>query len=116
MFFRSRSYKFSPGDSVKLSYNLEGIESACQVASLTILNSCGIHIHSGFSCDAAQGHYFDSSTFPSDPWVPAVYEANSTQSPVIVSYGYGMTASQVPLRKQCVTKLCHLHTFELFDS
>merc|ERR1719384_1981706 len=46
-------------------------------------NACGIHIHSGTSCEAADqvgGHYFDSNLIESDPWKTTVYVAEGDAS------------------------------------
>jgi hypothetical protein len=36
-------------------------------------NSCGIHIHSGFTCDMVGGHHYAGAA---DPWVTVVYGAS----------------------------------------
>lgn len=80
------------GNGAKISFDLNGTDAGCPG---TAPNSCGIHIHSGFSCADAQGHYFDVTKFPTDPWARAVYFSNSSmsQGAVVVSYGYGFVES-----------------------
>lgn len=57
----------------KFEYDLRGLEESC--------NGCGIHIHAGTSCDAADkvmGHFFAG---PTDPWTPAngaVYNSDAS--------------------------------------
>lgn len=60
---------------MKFMYNLEGTESDCV--------DCGIHIHSGVSCEVADnvgGHFWDLNLTPVDMWTPtggAVYNSDS---------------------------------------
>merc|ERR1711994_1177516 len=65
--------------SQTLSWSLEGLDTACQAgAAEGISNGCGIHVHSGTSCeDAADvgGHFF-SAALEADPWKPVVYVAD----------------------------------------
>jgi hypothetical protein len=42
----------------------------------TVLNACGVHIHSGRSCTNVTtqgGHYFNNITIPVDPWIKEEY-------------------------------------------
>jgi hypothetical protein len=39
-------------------------------------NGCGVHIHSGYSCDdtmTQEGHFYDADTLDADPWKNAGY-------------------------------------------
>jgi len=54
-----------------------------------VANSCGIHFHSGFSCDDAAligGHLYDSETHSSDPWATVSY--SSAVGNIAIDYGY----------------------------
>merc|ERR1712060_220036 len=59
-----------------LTWNLKGTDPACKAnAGDDVANGCGVHVHSGTSCDVAAdvgGHYY-SSSLSSDPWAPIVY-------------------------------------------
>jgi len=58
-----------------LFFDLAGTDPACTsgVQSAT-QNGCGIHVHEGMSCDAAGGHYYNSDTLTTDPWLAIVYK------------------------------------------
>lgn len=82
------------GEGVKLSYNLMGATN-CPYPGLAP-NSCGIHIHAGFTCspETVLGHYYNPTTFPTDPWSFAPYltgNGGTSSTPsigsVMVSYG-----------------------------
>lgn len=66
------------GDLV-ISWAMFGLESKlCYKAPEGVANACGVHIHSGETCDDADqvgGHFYDSSVFGSDPWAPEIYSA-----------------------------------------
>jgi len=75
-------------DGADLSWNLSGMETDCATPGSG--NSCGIHIHSGFSCADASfvgGHFH---RVESDPWgagqVTADADGNSVGS-VSITYG-----------------------------
>eukprot|EP00531_Pseudo-nitzschia_arenysensis_P004901 CAMPEP_0116141724 /NCGR_PEP_ID=MMETSP0329-20121206/14530_1 /TAXON_ID=697910 /ORGANISM="Pseudo-nitzschia arenysensis, Strain B593" /LENGTH=283 /DNA_ID=CAMNT_0003636917 /DNA_START=52 /DNA_END=903 /DNA_ORIENTATION=+ len=56
---------FNGDDSFKFSFNLNGLEAGCM--------GCGIHIHSGTSCDSHDlvlGHYWDDDVV-ADLWTSA---------------------------------------------
>jgi len=61
-----------------LAWDLAGLDTACTAgAADSIKNGCGIHVHTGTSCDQASavgGHYY-SEALAEDPWLPVVYEA-----------------------------------------
>ena len=43
-------------------------------------NACGVHVHSGFSCDNATvqgGHFFDQTFIPNDPWANEQLESDA---------------------------------------
>jgi len=62
------------GDEMEFKYNIKGVEANC--------TDCGIHIHSGTSCEDASlvgGHYWDAKKVE-DLWTPdggAVYNSNA---------------------------------------
>jgi hypothetical protein len=58
-----------------LSWNLKGVDPRCENPPIDVKNSCGVHIHEGFSCDDAGGHYWDSALIPEDPWLVIRYTA-----------------------------------------
>ena len=63
------------GTSQTLDYELTGTEADCAGgADSEAANSCGVHIHSGVSCDGdASGHYYDDELVASDPWGSITY-------------------------------------------
>merc|ERR1719191_144296 len=61
--------------SQELSWQLAGVDPACQTAPGPSANpnACGIHIHVGMDCTSnAGGHYYAVS---SDPWTTVKYTA-----------------------------------------
>lgn len=79
------------GNAVKILYNLQGTESTCASGVPgDAPNSCGIHIHSGFTCAEAGMHYFNSSLLMMDPWEVATYKSQASESSLIVGYGYSL--------------------------
>merc|ERR1719323_3045518 len=64
-----------------LTWSLTGLDTACTASPTgTVANSCGIHIHTGTSCDVADqvgGHYWNKDAIAEDPWAPITYEASS---------------------------------------
>jgi Cu/Zn superoxide dismutase len=76
------------GTAVTINYELTGIEPACETAGPEP-NSCGIHIHSGTSCDTQaqqDGHYYNPA-IADDPWKSIVY-TTGTNTTGEVEYGY----------------------------
>jgi len=67
----------SSGDDLLLSWTLRGLEAQlCASPPAGVGNACGIHIHSGSTCDDASGvggHYYHAD-MDSDPWSPVVYK------------------------------------------
>merc|ERR1719148_209309 len=62
-----------------LRWSLSGLDKACSVVSVQDggkhPNGCGIHVHSGTSCETAAevgGHHWDAGV-NADPWSPVVY-------------------------------------------
>jgi len=59
-----------------LTWDLAGLDTACtKGAGDDVANGCGIHVHTGTSCESASdvgGHYF-STALAEDPWKPTVY-------------------------------------------
>lgn len=60
-----------------LSWYLQGVDPECsQAPQPDVSNACGIHIHAGMSCYAnADGHYWNETEFPEDPWKSVVYKS-----------------------------------------
>jgi len=63
-----------------LTWDLAGLDTACtKGAGDDVANGCGIHVHTGSSCESASavgGHYF-STALTEDPWKPTVYESTA---------------------------------------
>lgn len=76
------------GHGVKISYALTGLEPTCQAGPGPNPNSCGIHIHSGFTCEKPGPHFYNSAMYPKDPWSAAVYLSQPMAKSLIVSYGF----------------------------
>jgi len=91
-------------DTVTIDYKLLGVDKTCTSRDTTISNSCGLHIHSGFSCETdamVGGHYYDTTKFPEDPWAkgPSYYTVTDTiigqaKGEVTIRYGYGVDLSK----------------------
>jgi Cu/Zn superoxide dismutase len=63
------------GTDKKFKFNMKNGDVDCLPAG-----TCGIHIHTGTTCEEAEGHYWDDTDGALDPWTPvggAVYESNS---------------------------------------
>jgi len=74
----SASLQFTNKGTVMIDFDLFGVEPACIKPDSTMPNSCGIHIHAGYSCDDKDEpgpHYYNT---PDDPWVNVVYKAKGT--------------------------------------
>merc|ERR1712070_341478 len=59
-----------------VTYQLAGLEEACETTPEGVANACGIHIHEGKTCDDASavgGHYYATD---SDPWGALGYNTN----------------------------------------
>ena len=55
---------------------VDNIENNLTVASCTVLNGCGVHVHTGKSClnsTLQGGHYYNNETIGVDPWIEARY-------------------------------------------
>jgi len=69
-----------------LRWSMSGLDTACVEGWLEIArpaNSCGVHIHTGTSCDTAAGvggHFWDKIFVPADPWKTTVYSAGGGSS------------------------------------
>jgi len=74
------------GQSQTLRWSMSGLDTACVEGWLEIArpaNSCGVHIHTGTSCDTAAGvggHFWDNDQLESDPWKTTVYSAEGGSS------------------------------------
>jgi len=67
-------------DSVTLTWDLQGTDDACPTGSG---NVCGIHIHSGTTCDDAAlvgGHFWNADEMSEDPWTAVRYASASESS------------------------------------
>jgi hypothetical protein len=75
--------------SQTLEWYLEGIDAACTSgAGDTVTNGCGIHVHSGTTCEDASsvgGHFYDGKT---DPWLDVTYVAETDDG---LTFSYGNT-------------------------
>jgi len=61
-----------------LTWDLADLDTACTAgAADSIKNGCGIHVHTGTSCDQASavGGHYHSEALAEDAWLPVVYEA-----------------------------------------
>merc|ERR1712085_170741 len=68
------SYNAATGE-VDMTYFLAGVDNECKAPPVDVPNACGIHVHSGKTCeehDQVGGHYFSGT---SDPWLPVTYTA-----------------------------------------
>lgn len=64
-------------DTLAVSWALLGTDDACPTGAG---NVCGIHIHSGTTCDTAVavgGHYYDKATLSKDPWTDVRYTSTN---------------------------------------
>lgn len=93
-----------------LVWNFTGLDPACVVgAADNVTNGCGIHVHTGTSCEVASdvgGHYFNSSSMTADPWLDIVYVAGiSGASQGTATVNTGLTLSQLEGRAFVVHEL-----------
>lgn len=80
-----------------LRFQMTGVDTSCKPdATISAANGCGIHIHTGTSCeDAIGGHYFDE-TVPVDPWKYITYRvANSFSKGVTIPITTGLSNDAV---------------------
>mmetsp|Transcript_21871 Transcript_21871/g.75218 ORF Transcript_21871/g.75218 Transcript_21871/m.75218 type:complete len:466 (-) Transcript_21871:442-1839(-) len=68
-----------------LGYHLMGTDPACTGAAMSKANACGVHIHSGTSCEVDQGGHFHSGT--TDPWATVTYTTEASAKNVLVKAG-----------------------------
>jgi len=86
------------GSNIILSWHLSGLEAElCASPPAGVGNACGIHIHSGSTCDdssAVGGHYYHES-MAADPWSPVVYTpdalGDSTSSGNTIAIGHTLS-------------------------
>ena len=67
------------GTTQTFDLSFTGLDTDCEFGAGTAGNSCGVHIHSGYSCDDASlvgGHYFTGDV-ASDPWTAISYTSDS---------------------------------------
>merc|ERR1712232_200222 len=91
-------------------WDLTGVDTACVAgAADDVTNGCGVHVHTGTSCAVASevgGHYFNSSSLTSDPWLSIVYVADdSGNSKGSATVSTGLTLSQLVGRAFVVHEL-----------
>ena len=56
------------------------LESNLLASTCNATNGCGVHIHSGKSCNSTAtqgGHYYNNMTVPIDPWIDERYSSNA---------------------------------------
>lgn len=70
-------------DRSKLLVGYAGIVSNLEpnllASTCNATNGCGVHIHSGRSCDSTTtqgGHYFNNASVPIDPWIDERYSSD----------------------------------------
>jgi len=76
---------FEAASMKKVRFRLAGLEANCE--------NCGIHVHSGTSCDTDEevgGHYWNDKKVDPDPWT-------TTGGAVYTSEGDGKVAGSFPL-------------------
>ncbi|CAK9053460.1 Sulfite exporter TauE/SafE family protein 3 [Durusdinium trenchii] len=71
-----------------VSYALTGVDPVCgQSNTSQTPNACGIHVHSGNTCEDAGGHFFNDSV-GLDPWsLGPIYNASSPSAQVSIATG-----------------------------
>jgi hypothetical protein len=91
-----------------LDWDLQNIDPACTAGvAENVTNGCGIHVHSGTSCDVAAdvgGHYY-SSDLSADPWLDVVYVATGTTSSGSATVTTGLKLSDLVGRAFVVHQL-----------
>lgn len=65
-----------------IKWHLTGLPKRCLRGPGDLPNSCGIHIHKGFSCEDAQGHFYNTTE---DPWKHVVYNGGDGKDGPIVT-------------------------------
>merc|ERR1712048_104236 len=94
-----------------LFWSLTGLDTACVAnAADSVTNGCGIHIHTGTSCDSHEdvGGHFYSAALTSDPWLPIVYVADvngSSNESAGVEVITGLSAGDITGRVMVVHEL-----------
>ena len=71
------------GAAAYLEHSLDAAAGSC-VAT----NGCGLHVHSGESCDTAPlqgGHFYDTEAYPVDPWRDVGYRSTTYVDPHVAS-------------------------------
>jgi hypothetical protein len=77
------AYVFASGDGSTIGYvgQLFGLEPGIFAPKcMGTENGCGVHVHTGYSCetvDGQGGHYFESPPVQEDPWVHDSYSSNA---------------------------------------
>jgi hypothetical protein len=59
---------------------VSNLERNLLASTCNATNGCGVHIHSGRSCNNTTtqgGHYYDNTTVPIDPWIEERYSSDT---------------------------------------
>ena len=103
---------YTTPDSTAIDYMVMDVDPACAAGPDTTINpnSCGIHIHSGSSCDAdALGHYYDETSISSDPWGAGYYEAVVEGEDVYAAGSFSLKAGLDQANIEGKTLIVHNH-------
>jgi len=74
---------FEDGKAIGYGGFLTGLQSDLEAATCTAENGCGVHVHSGSSCESTAtqgGHYYDPEVVDVDPWMEARYSSDADGS------------------------------------
>jgi len=86
----------------QLKWSMTGLDTACVKGWLEVArpgNSCGVHIHSGKTCENAAevgGHYWERDALESDPWAPIIYStADGSSVETLEFLNTGLTSGDI---------------------
>ena len=73
---------FTDTSSMLVAYAgiVSNLEPNLLASTCNATNGCGVHIHSGRSCNSTStqgGHYYDNVTVPIDPWIDERYSSDT---------------------------------------
>jgi len=71
------------GVTQTFSCELTGFDPRCSNGAGTSLYSCGIHMHSGQTCDAGAGPHFYVGIIDEDPWVNVAWDGDTKDGKAI---------------------------------
>jgi len=88
------------GEYTVLKFTVAAVDAACMGGPNTTLsaNSCGVHIHTGTSCDEDAGGHYYSSELTEDPWGAGYYVQQATFGPSFAGTSVvktGLTADEM---------------------